>query len=161
MTPRKSQRLQKPATIWEAKGAPSAAKDPKITKKTARTVEKTALKPIATGPLPKAVGFDAAHLPELPTYKPPLELQFQLSISLATDLSELEVFQQLLTPAIIDRIVDATNSYAANARANDPEILKLDSHTRPWKPVNSTEIWRYIRCLLYEESHIERKHEEH
>ena len=161
MTPRKSQRLRKPRTIWEEKGAPAAAKDPKITKTTARTVEKTALKPIATGPLPKAVGFDAAHLPELPAYRPPLEIQFQPSISLATGLSELEIFQKLLTPAIIDRIVDATNSYALNARANDPEILKLDSHTRSWKSVNSTELWRYIGCLLYEGSHIERKHEEH
>jgi Transposase IS4 len=161
MTPRKSQRLRKPATIWKEKGAPSAANDPKITKKTVRTVEKTALKPVATGPLSKAVGFDAAYLPKLSTYKPSLELKFQLSISLAIDLSELEVFQQLLTPAIIDRIIDTTNSYAANTRANNPEILKLNSRTRLWKPVNSTEIWRYIGCLLYKGSHIERKHEEH
>ena len=161
MTPRKSQRLRKPATIWEQKGAPFTARDPKITKKTARTVEKTALKPIATGPLPEAVGFDAAHLPELPTYKPPLKLQFQPSISLTTDLSELTVFQQLLMPAIIDRIVDVTNSYAVNAYTNDSEILELNFHTQPWKPVNSMKIWQYIGCLLYEGSHIERKHEEH
>jgi hypothetical protein len=59
MTPRKSHHVRKPRTIWKQKRAPSAAKYPNITKKTARTVEKTALKPIATGPLPKAVGFDA------------------------------------------------------------------------------------------------------
>jgi hypothetical protein len=59
MTPRKSHRVHKPRTIWEQNGAPYAAEDPKITKKTARTVEKTALKPLATRPLPKAVGFDA------------------------------------------------------------------------------------------------------
>jgi cell division septation protein DedD len=59
MTPRKSHRVHKPRKIREQKGAPSAAKDPKITKKISRTVEKTALKPIATRPLPKAVGFDA------------------------------------------------------------------------------------------------------
>jgi hypothetical protein len=53
MTPRKSQRLRKPRTICEKKEAPSAARDLKITKKAARTVEKTALKPIATGPLQK------------------------------------------------------------------------------------------------------------
>jgi hypothetical protein len=103
-------------------------------------VEKTALKPIATGPLPTAFGFDADHLPELPTYKPPLDLQFQPSKSLATGLSELGVFQQLLTSTIIDRIVDATNSYAANVRANNPKFLELDSQARPWKPVNSTDI---------------------
>jgi hypothetical protein len=79
MTPRKSHRVRKARTIWEQKGAPPAAKDPKITRKTACTVEKTALKPIATGPLPIAVGFDADHLPELPTYKPLLDLEFQLS----------------------------------------------------------------------------------
>ena len=22
-------------------------------------------------------------------------------------------------------------------------------HARPWKPVNSTDIWRFIGCLLY------------
>jgi hypothetical protein len=129
MTPRKSQRLRKPATIQEQKSAPSTARDPKITKKTAHTVKKTALKPIATSPLPEAVGFNAAHLPELSTYKPPLKFQFQPSISLTTDLSELKVFQQLLTPAIINRIVDTTNSYAVNTRANNPEIFKLNFYT--------------------------------
>jgi hypothetical protein len=76
MTPRKSQRLRKPATRWKSEGTLSAAKDSKITKKSARTIEKTALKPIATGPLPKAVNFDAAHLSELSTYELSLELQF-------------------------------------------------------------------------------------
>jgi hypothetical protein len=130
MTPRKSQRLRKPAIIWEEKGTPSAANDLKITKKTVRTIEKTALKPIATSPLLKAVGFDAAYLSKLFTYKLSLELQFQPSISLAINLSELKVFQQLLTPAIINRIVDAINSYAANTRVNNPEILKLNSRNQ-------------------------------
>jgi hypothetical protein len=130
MTPRKSHRVRKARTIWEQKGAPPAAKDPKITRKTARTVEKTALKPIATGPLPIAVGFDADHLPELPTYKPPLDLEFQPSKSLNTGLSQLEVFQQLLTPSIIDIIVAATNNYAANARTNHPDLLKPNFHAR-------------------------------
>jgi hypothetical protein len=76
MTLRKSQRKPKPRTIWEEKKAPSAASDPKITQKTARTVEKTALKPIATGPLSDNIGFDESDLPELPIYRPPLNLQF-------------------------------------------------------------------------------------
>jgi hypothetical protein len=67
MAPRKAHLVRKARTIWEQKGAPSAAKDPKITKKTARTAEKKALKPIATGPLSKIVDFDADHLLELPT----------------------------------------------------------------------------------------------
>jgi hypothetical protein len=71
---RRSERKPKPATIWEEKGAPSAAKDPKITRKTARTEEKTALKPVATGPLPESIGFDEKHLPKLPIYKSPLNL---------------------------------------------------------------------------------------
>jgi cell division septation protein DedD len=66
MTPRKSQPVRKTRTVWEQKGAPSAAKDPKITKKAAHTAKKTALKAVATGPLPKTVDFDADHLPELP-----------------------------------------------------------------------------------------------
>jgi hypothetical protein len=65
-----------PKTIWEEKGTPSAASDPKITKKTAQTEQKTALKSIAVGPLPEAVKLDKKDLSELPTYNPPLNLQF-------------------------------------------------------------------------------------
>ena len=54
---RRTQRVPKPKTIWEQKGAPSAAKDPKITKKNDRTEQKTALKPIAFGPVPEALEF--------------------------------------------------------------------------------------------------------
>jgi hypothetical protein len=75
-----------PKTVWEEKGTPSAALDPKTTKKTARTEHKTALKPIAIGPLPEIVELDEKNLSELPTYEPPLNLQFQASKSLATEL---------------------------------------------------------------------------
>jgi hypothetical protein len=98
------------------------------------------LKPIATGPLPEEAGLDINHLPELPIYELLLDLQFQPSKSLATDLSELQCFQQLLTPAIIDKIVIATNSYAANLRKNSAKSTKSDIHVRLWKPVNSTDI---------------------
>jgi Transposase IS4 len=158
MTLRRSQRKPKPVTIWEEKGAPSAAKDPKITQKNARTEKQTALKPIATGPLPESIGLDEKRLPELPTYKPPLELQYKPSESLSTGLSQLDTFQRLLTPDIIDRIVEATNSYAVNAREIDEEP---NPHIRAWKPVNSTDIWRYIGCLLYMGYHKEGRHEEH
>jgi hypothetical protein len=63
MTPRKSHRVRKARAIWEQKGAHLAAKDPKITKIAARTAKKTALKPVATGPLPKTVEFDVNNLP--------------------------------------------------------------------------------------------------
>jgi hypothetical protein len=111
MTPRKSYRVRKARTIWEQKGAPPAAKDPEITKNAARTVKKTALKPIATSSLPKTVKFDINNLPELPTYKPPLDLQFKASESFTTGLTELQTFQKLLTPAVIDIIINITNSY--------------------------------------------------
>jgi hypothetical protein len=81
-----------PKTIWEEKGAPSAASDPKITTKAARTEQKTALKPIAVSRLLETAELDKKDLPELPTYKPPLNLQFQASKSLATGLSELQTF---------------------------------------------------------------------
>jgi hypothetical protein len=66
--------------------------DPKITKKTARTEQKTTLKPVAISPLLKTVELNEKDLPELLTYKPPLNLQFQASESLATDLLELQIF---------------------------------------------------------------------
>ena len=81
MTSRKSHHVRKTRIIWEQKGTPSAANDPKITKKNARTAEKTALKPVATGPLPKTVEFDVDHLPELPVYISSLDLQFETSNS--------------------------------------------------------------------------------
>jgi hypothetical protein len=68
MTLRRIARKIKPRTIWEQKGAPPAAKDPKIPRKAARTVKKSALKPVITGPLPEYTGLDKDHLPELPDY---------------------------------------------------------------------------------------------
>jgi Transposase IS4 len=157
MSLRRSKRKPVPKIIWEEKGAPSAASDPKITKNTARTAQKTALKPIVIGHLPETVKLDEKDLPELPMYDPPLDLQFQSSKSLSTGLSELDTFQRLLTPAIIDRIVIATNSYAENAR-KDEELLP---HARRWIPVNSTDIWRFVGCLLHMGYHKLSNHEDY
>jgi hypothetical protein len=65
---------------------------PKNHQKTARTEQKTALKPIAVGPLSETTEFDEKDLPELPVYELPLNLQFQASKSLATGLLALETF---------------------------------------------------------------------
>ena len=157
MTPRKSQRARKPITIWEEKKAPPAASDAKITEKTARNRPETALRPVATGPLPEAIKLDEFHLPDLPTYDPPLKLHYKPSESNATGLSKLQIFKKLFPQAVVDIIVEATNSYAENARENAKKL----NYTRSWKPVNSTDIWRYIGCLLYMGEHIEKKHEEY
>jgi Transposase IS4 len=159
--PKQSKRISVPETGWKQTGAPPIALDPKITEETARTTQKTALKPVIVGSLSKALELDRNDLPKLSTYNPPLNLQFQASESLATGLTELETFQRLLTPAIVDRIVAATNSYAENARKIDEDTGKMLLHYRPWKPVNSAEIWRFIGCLLYMEVHIEAKYEDH
>lgn len=158
---RRTGRIRKARTIWEEKGALPATKDPKITKEAARTVEKTALKPVATGPLPKETGLDGNQLPELPDYNPPLDLEFQPAKSLAMDLPEFQIFQRILTMAIIDRIVIATNSYADRVRKKALELPGRIFCLRPWKPVNSTDILRYIGCLLYMGAHIEKRHEDH
>jgi len=157
MTLRKSQRVRKPVTVWEEKSAPSPASDPKITRKTARNQPETALRPIATGPLPKSSKLDENHLPDLPTYEPPLKLRYKPSESSASGLSKLQTFKKLFSQVVVDIIVNATNSYAENAR----ETTEKFSEIRPWKPVNSTDIWRYIGCLLYMGEHIEKKHEEY
>ena len=88
----RSQRQPKPKTIWEEKGAPSAARDPKITKRTDRTEQKTALKPVVSGPLSETFEFDVNQLSNLSVYKPSLELRFESSKSLLKDLSELDTF---------------------------------------------------------------------
>ncbi|KAF7502439.1 hypothetical protein GJ744_005803 [Endocarpon pusillum] len=64
--------------------------------------------------------FDVKQLPDLPVYEPPLTLRFIPSKSLIQGLSQLDTFQRLLTPAIIDRIIESTNSYAKNAREINP-----------------------------------------
>ena len=157
MTPRKSQRSRKPITIWEEAKAPPVASDPKLTAKTSRTRSETALKPVPIGRLPKSTKFDHGRLPELPIYRPPLDLRYKPSKSIATGLTELQTFQQLFSQAVVDIIVDATNSYAENAR----ETAQIFHNSRHWDPVDSTDIWRYIGCLLYMGLHIERKHEEY
>ena len=138
---RRSKRIPKPRTIWEAKGAPCAASDPKVTKKTARTEQQTALKPIVAGPLLEALEINENQLPELPEYEPPLILQFQRSKSLAVGLSQLGTFQRLLTSAIIDRIVESTNNYTENVRnTNFDEEEDPEFFIRLWKPVNTIDI---------------------
>ena len=90
---RRSKHIPKPKTIWEAKGAPSTASDPKVTKNTARTEQRTVFKPIVVGPFPKVLEIDENQLPELSKYESPLILQFQRSKSLTTDLLQLDMFQ--------------------------------------------------------------------
>jgi Transposase IS4 len=123
-----------------------------LTSKTARNKAETALKPVAIEPLLESTKLDSNYLPELSIYTPPLELHYKPSESNATGLSELETFQKLLTPAVVDLIANATNSYAENT----PEILDKFS-ARPWSPVNLTDIWRYIGCLFYIGEYIERE----
>ena len=123
---RRSERTRKLRTVWEQKGAPSAASDPKLSKKSARTVEKTTLKPVAIGPLPSQVTLQHNDLPNLPDYTPPLKLQFQHSESLISPTTELQTFQHYLTSEIVTIIVRNTNSYTENVRNN----FEIDSHTR-------------------------------
>jgi Transposase IS4 len=154
MTPRRSQRAPKPITVWEEKEAPSAALDPKITAENARTKPETALKPVPVCQLPESAKLDHGHLPELPDYHPPLNLRYKASKSIATGLSVLQAFQLFFTQQMVDIIVLATNAYAAKRRRNRTER----KFTRTWKPVNSTDIWRYLGCLLYMGQSIESQH---
>jgi Transposase IS4 len=57
----------------------------------------------------------------------------------------------------MDLIVNAINSYAENAR----ETTENYDHARYWESVNSAEIWRYIRCLIYMGLYIKKKREEY
>ena len=63
-----------PVIRWKQKGAPSIVLDPKISKKAVRIKKNTALKSITISPLLKDVLLKISDLPELPTYKPPLDL---------------------------------------------------------------------------------------
>lgn len=94
-----SERARKPRTVWEQIGAPSAASDPKIPERAARTVKKLVLKPVALWPLP--VDLNLPDLPDLPDYTPTLTLQFQVSEALIRPSTELQAFQHFLTPEIV------------------------------------------------------------
>ena len=113
---RRSQHIPKPRTIWEAKGAPCAVNDPKVTKNTVRTEQQTAFKPIPVDSFPKTFEINENQLLELSKYESLLNLQFQRSKSLVTDLSQLNTFHQLLTSVIINKIVKLTNNYTENVR---------------------------------------------
>jgi hypothetical protein len=63
--PEQSKHISVPETGWKQTGAPSIALDPQIIEKTARTTQKTALKPVIAGSLPKALELDRNDLPEL------------------------------------------------------------------------------------------------
>jgi hypothetical protein len=119
MTPRKSQRNRKATVAFKDKTTAFSASAPKLTSKIARNNPQTALKPIAVEPLPE---LDHGHLPELPEYEPPINLRSLPSKSIATGLSELQTFQQLYTQEVIDITVNATNSYAENARETMDEF---------------------------------------
>jgi Transposase IS4 len=152
MTPRKSQRNRKATVAFDDRNAASATFAPKLTSKKARNKPETALQPVAVEPLPE---LGNGPLPKLPEYDPPIKLLFLPSESIATGLSELQTFKQLYTQEVIDTIVNATNSYAENAR----ETMDEFGHARSWEPVNSTDIWRYIGCLIYMGLHIEKQRE--
>jgi Transposase IS4 len=137
--------------------SPFCSSRSKVTAQNARTKPETALKPIPTGPLPDTTKFDHGHLRELPDFSPPLILLRKPSESIATGLSILETFQLFFTQAMVAIIVVATNGYAARARQNQ-EGRKA---TPNWKPVNSTDIWRYLGCLIYMGGTTESKHEKY
>jgi Transposase IS4 len=153
MALRKSQRSRRATVAFEDKVAYSTASGPKFTAEIARNNPKTALEPVPAEPLPEIDN----QLPDLPDYHPPLELRSKPSESIATGLSELQTFKELYTQEVVDIIVNATNSYAENARETAP---KLDC-PRDWDPVNSTDIWRYLGCLIYMGLHIEKKYTEY
>ena len=72
----RSKRTPVSRTIWEEKGVPSAASDPKITKKSVRTKQKTAFKSIVISSHLETVKLNEKDLLKLPTYEPSLNLQF-------------------------------------------------------------------------------------
>ncbi len=118
---RKSQRSRRATVAFDDRIALATASAPKLTSKTARNDPETALKPIAAEPLPEIDN----QLPELPEYQPPLEFYSTPSESIATGLSELQTFKQLYTQEVVDTIVNATNSYAENAREISPIFFLL------------------------------------
>ena len=89
---RRSKRIPKSKTIWEAKGAPSAVSDPKVTKNTVRTEQRTTFKPIVTGSFLKVLEIDENQLLKLSKYESFLILQFQRSKSLTMDFLQLDTF---------------------------------------------------------------------
>ena len=70
-----------------------------------------------------------------------------------------------MTPAVVNTIVNNTNTYATTARAKrlveDPLFDNPTSFGRPWKPVCATDIWRYIGIQLYMGMNIKGRREDY
>jgi hypothetical protein len=89
MALRQSERKRKATVAFEDRPIAITASAPKLTSKTARNNPKTALKPIATDPLPE---LNHGQLSELPAYELPLNLCSLPSESIATGFYELQMF---------------------------------------------------------------------
>lgn len=90
----------------------------------------------------------------LPIYVPPFETAHRTGEGNCRGFTELKTFQKFITDAIISLIVATTNAYAARQR----ETLRTTRDTRKWHDTAPWEIWRYLGCLFYMASHIEREH---
>ena len=71
---RRNERTRKLRTVWEQKDAPSAVSDPKLSKKSVRTIEKTTLKPVAIRPFPLQITLQRNDLSDLSDYTSSLKL---------------------------------------------------------------------------------------
>lgn len=152
MTPRKSHRVRKARTIWEQKGAPPAPKDPRNHKEKSSFGKKNSVDTYRNWFSSKnTVDFDADHLSELSTYKPPLNLEFKALELLVTGLTELHTFQKLLMPAIIDIIVDATNSYAKIARTNGNQSMEWPLRSDSVNQGRTEVVWTVLHIYAKEE----------
>ena len=125
----------------------SVPSDSQVKQKVAnRKQQNTPLKPIAVEIVPKPTLLQS----KLPDYHPPLEYIKRGGHSLVQGMTQLELFLQFFSTAIMTRIMIATNTYGERANRTETTKNKPDSiHHRKWRPVTIPELYRYLGILLF------------
>jgi hypothetical protein len=111
---RRSQRQPVPKNIWEEKRAPSAAKDTKITRKKRSYSERNSARTYCDWAASENCGIEGGQTSKASYIQPTTQIAKRTFKLLATGFTQLQTFQQLLTPAIVEEIILAINSFAEN-----------------------------------------------
>jgi hypothetical protein len=129
----------------KAKGEEAVEKKRSETAKKRRT---NALEPVPVEPLPKLL--HQASKDPLPTFQPPFRIDYEAFQSPFDQRSPLNTFLLFFTIAVLDCVVENTNSYASNWRPQP-----LQKYCRTWYPLTRHELLRYIGLLFYMGRHSE------
>jgi hypothetical protein len=111
--------------------------------------KKRPLQAILVEPIPEDLAASLQR--SIPSYTPPLGyIEYRAGLGVCEALDELSTFLLLFSEACVERIVTATNSYAAYYQNE-----LYHDFPRIWVPITRSDLLHYISCLFYMGMHIE------